>query len=164
MSNWIFVILNISSCQIWRNWDVFVPSLTVPKWKCLAGSKVWQRCFRDQGRQLRDVLWFRQCGGLNGVGERANWQPCATLNTVWLASACVSVSLSLSPTEHLVVYFGRHLCKVCLCQQLIQKWKEHLLIIKLWFIQTLLMELGLRYTVSEIFAPKYSLAFLVNRI
>lgn len=48
----------------------------------------------DQGRQLRDVLRFRQCRGLNGAGERANWQPCATLKTgVWLASACVSISL-----------------------------------------------------------------------
>lgn len=162
MSNWIFAMLNISSSQIWRNWDAFVLSPTVPKWRCLAGSKVWQGCFRDQGRQLRDVLWFRQCGGLNGAGERANWQPCATLKTV--SDWQVHVSPSLSPSEYLVVYFGRNLCRVCLCQKLIQKWKEHLRIVKLWFIQTLLMELGLRYTVSEIFGPKYSLALLVNTI
>lgn len=98
MSSWIFAMLNISSSQIWRNWDAFILSPTVPKWRCLAGSKVWQGCFRDQGRQLRDVLWFRQCGGLNGAGERANWQPCATLKTVsdWQVHVSPSLSFTLS--------------------------------------------------------------------
>lgn len=133
-------------------------------------GNVWLvlRCGRDvwSGRQLRDVLQFRHFRGLNGAGKRANWQPCATLKTgVWLASACVSISLFRSPSEYLVVYFGWHLCWVCLRQQRIQKWKKHLLI-KLWFIQTLLMGLGLLYCLLDFwdFGSKFNLPLLVNTI
>jgi len=59
MPYWIFVMFNISTCQIWRNWDAFFPSPTVPKWRCLVGCNL--RCGRDVS-EIRGGSWGMCCG------------------------------------------------------------------------------------------------------